>query len=47
MKEHSVSIEIARKKIEDLKEDTWKDFNHEWLNPDNAVLGSYWRGYSS
>ena len=38
MKEHSVSIEIARKKIEELKEDTWKDFNNEWLNPDNDVV---------
>ena len=37
MKEHNVSIQIARKKIEELKEDTWKDFNHEWLNPDNGV----------
>jgi hypothetical protein len=37
MKEHNVSIEIARKKIEELKEETWKDFNGEWLNPDNAV----------
>ncbi|RLM79302.1 beta-sesquiphellandrene synthase-like [Panicum miliaceum] len=37
MKEHNVSIEIARKKIHELKEDTWKDFNHEWLNPDHGV----------
>ena len=37
MKEHSVSMEIARKKIAELKEDTWKDFNREWLNPDNSV----------
>jgi len=37
MKEHSVSIQIARKKIEELKEDTWKDFNLEWLNPNNEV----------
>ncbi|RCV06299.1 hypothetical protein SETIT_1G151900v2 [Setaria italica] len=40
MKEHNVSIEIARKKIEELKEETWKYFNGEWLNPDNAVPSS-------
>ncbi|CAN6231561.1 unnamed protein product [Urochloa humidicola] len=37
MKEHNVSLEIARKKIEELKEETWKDINEEWLNTDNAV----------
>ncbi|KAF0935077.1 hypothetical protein E2562_030010 [Oryza meyeriana var. granulata] len=36
MKQHNVSIEIARLKIEELKEEHWKDFNDEWLSPDNA-----------
>ncbi|XP_062201539.1 alpha-terpineol synthase, chloroplastic-like isoform X3 [Phragmites australis] len=36
MTEHNVTIEVARKKIEELKEESWKDFNGEWLNPDNA-----------
>ncbi|CAL4896107.1 unnamed protein product [Urochloa decumbens] len=36
MKEHNVSIEVACEKIHDLKEESWKDFNSEWLNPDNA-----------
>ncbi|WVZ95807.1 LOW QUALITY PROTEIN: hypothetical protein U9M48_041523 [Paspalum notatum var. saurae] len=36
MKEHNVSIEVAREKIQILKEESWKDFNGEWLNPDNA-----------
>ncbi|XP_062200557.1 alpha-terpineol synthase, chloroplastic-like [Phragmites australis] len=36
MTEHNVSIEVARKKIQELKEESWKDFNGEWLNPDNA-----------
>ncbi|KAJ1261197.1 hypothetical protein BS78_09G009500 [Paspalum vaginatum] len=36
MKEHNVSIEVAREKIQILKEKSWKDFNSEWLNLDNA-----------
>ena len=36
MKEHNVSIEVAREQIHVLKEDSWKDFNSEWLNPDNT-----------
>ncbi|GJN21020.1 hypothetical protein PR202_gb08465 [Eleusine coracana subsp. coracana] len=36
MKEHNVSIETAREKIQELKEETWKDFNAEWLNPENS-----------
>uniref|UniRef100_A0A8R7TPT4 Uncharacterized protein n=1 Tax=Triticum urartu TaxID=4572 RepID=A0A8R7TPT4_TRIUA len=33
MKQHNVSIEIARHKIQELKEESWKDFNGEWLEP--------------
>jgi hypothetical protein len=36
MKEHNVSIEVAREKINTLKEESWKDFNSEWLNPHNT-----------
>ena len=36
MKEHSVSIEVAREKIHTLKEESWNDFNSEWLNPNNT-----------
>jgi hypothetical protein len=36
MKEHGVSIEVAREKIHTLKEESWKDFNSEWLNPNTA-----------
>ncbi|RLN28275.1 beta-sesquiphellandrene synthase-like isoform X2 [Panicum miliaceum] len=36
MKEHNVSIEVAREKIHTLKEESWKDFNDEWLNPNNT-----------
>ncbi|CAL4910726.1 unnamed protein product [Urochloa decumbens] len=36
MKEHNVSIEVACEKIHALKEESWKDFNSEWLNPDNT-----------
>ncbi|CAL4924943.1 unnamed protein product [Urochloa decumbens] len=35
MKEHSISIESARRKIQDRIEESWKDVNEEWLNPDN------------
>uniref|UniRef100_A0A0D3F4V1 Uncharacterized protein n=1 Tax=Oryza barthii TaxID=65489 RepID=A0A0D3F4V1_9ORYZ len=36
MKQHDVSIEMARFMIEELKEEQWKDFNDEWLDPDSA-----------
>jgi glycerol-3-phosphate O-acyltransferase len=36
MKEHNVSIEEARDKIHTLSEESWKDFNSDWLNPDNT-----------
>jgi hypothetical protein len=36
MKEHNVSIEVAREQIHKLKEESWKDFNSEWLNLDNS-----------
>ncbi|KAL6619823.1 hypothetical protein ACP70R_034962 [Stipagrostis hirtigluma subsp. patula] len=36
MKEHNVSREVAREKIHELKEDSWKDLNDEWLSPDNT-----------
>lgn len=36
MKEHNISIELVYKKINELIEESWKDFNGEWLNPDNA-----------
>ncbi|XP_021302854.1 zingiberene synthase-like isoform X2 [Sorghum bicolor] len=39
MKEHNVSIEIARGQIHVLKEESWKDFNSEWLNRDNNAYG--------
>jgi len=35
MKEHDVSTEVARGQIHVLKEESWKDFNSEWLNTDN------------
>ena len=35
MKENNVSIEVAREQIHVLKEESWKDFNSEWLNPAN------------
>ncbi|KAJ1261198.1 hypothetical protein BS78_09G009600 [Paspalum vaginatum] len=36
MKEHKVSIEVACEKIHLLKEESWTDFNSEWLNPNNV-----------
>ena len=38
MKEHSVSIEVARdvRRYTHWIEDSWKDFNNEWLNPNNV-----------
>ncbi|KAL6864798.1 hypothetical protein ACP4OV_015949 [Aristida adscensionis] len=38
MKEHNVSTEVAREMIYQLHEDSWKDFNDEWLNPDNNAM---------
>ncbi|KAE8780056.1 beta-sesquiphellandrene synthase-like [Hordeum vulgare] len=35
MKQHNVSIKIARQKIQELKEESWKDFNGQWLEPDD------------
>uniref|UniRef100_J3LDB9 Terpene synthase metal-binding domain-containing protein n=1 Tax=Oryza brachyantha TaxID=4533 RepID=J3LDB9_ORYBR len=36
MKEHSIAIEIAREKIHVLIEESWKDFNDEWLDSSNT-----------
>lgn len=36
MMEHNVSMELARKKIKELVEESWKDLNEEWLKTDNA-----------
>ncbi|CAN6358245.1 unnamed protein product [Urochloa humidicola] len=36
MKEHNVSFEVACEKIHALKEESWNDFNSEWLNPENT-----------
>ncbi|KAL6885621.1 hypothetical protein ACP4OV_010400 [Aristida adscensionis] len=36
IKEHNVSFEEAREKIQELKEETWKDLNTGWLDPDNS-----------
>ncbi|WVZ95797.1 hypothetical protein U9M48_041516 [Paspalum notatum var. saurae] len=41
MKEHNVSIEVAREKIHAVKEKSWKDFNAKWLNPDNPIQSRY------
>jgi hypothetical protein len=35
MKQHNVSIQTAREKIWELKEESWKHFNAHWLEPDN------------
>uniref|UniRef100_A0A0D9VFT8 Uncharacterized protein n=1 Tax=Leersia perrieri TaxID=77586 RepID=A0A0D9VFT8_9ORYZ len=35
-KQHNVSMEIARFKIEEQKEEFWKDFNDGWLCPENG-----------
>jgi hypothetical protein len=32
MKEHQVPLEVARVKIQETIDETWKDFNEEWLN---------------
>ncbi|CAL5058392.1 unnamed protein product [Urochloa decumbens] len=37
MKEHGVTVEVAREKIHDMIEETWKDFNEEWLNINNRM----------
>ncbi|WVZ95795.1 hypothetical protein U9M48_041515, partial [Paspalum notatum var. saurae] len=36
MKEHNVSIDVACEKMHIIKEESWKDFNNEWLNPENT-----------
>ncbi|CAL4916673.1 unnamed protein product [Urochloa decumbens] len=36
MKEHKISMESARRKVKDQIEESWKDVNEEWLNPDHA-----------
>lgn len=35
MKEHKVPLEVARVKIKEMIDETWKDFNEEWLNINN------------
>ncbi|KAL6870806.1 hypothetical protein ACP4OV_014654 [Aristida adscensionis] len=35
MKEHKVPVQVAREKIKEMIEETWKDFNEEWLNHNN------------
>lgn len=35
MKQHNVSIQTAREKIWELKEESWKHFNAHWMEPDN------------
>lgn len=35
MKEHKVPLEVARVKIEEMIDETSKDFNEEWLNMNN------------
>ncbi|KAG0533102.1 hypothetical protein BDA96_04G163500 [Sorghum bicolor] len=37
MKEHKVPIHVAREIIQDMIEETWKDFNKEWFNTNNHV----------
>lgn len=37
MKEHKVTIHVAREKIQYTIEETWKDFNKEWLNTNNHM----------
>jgi hypothetical protein len=32
MREHEVPLEVARVKIQEMIDETWKDFNEEWLN---------------
>ncbi|KAF8731742.1 hypothetical protein HU200_015674 [Digitaria exilis] len=36
MEEHNVSTEVACENIHTLKEESWKEFNTEWLNPNNT-----------
>ncbi|KAL6888556.1 hypothetical protein ACP4OV_009582 [Aristida adscensionis] len=36
MKEHNVSMELAKEKIKELIEISWKDLNEEWLKPNKA-----------
>jgi hypothetical protein len=35
MIQHNVSLQTAREKIRELKEESWKVFNAQWLEPDN------------
>ncbi|XP_066331694.1 alpha-terpineol synthase, chloroplastic-like [Miscanthus floridulus] len=37
MKEHKVPVHVARQIIQDMIEETWKDFNEEWFNTNNHV----------
>ncbi|XP_037417171.1 alpha-terpineol synthase, chloroplastic-like [Triticum dicoccoides] len=36
MKQHDVTMKIACQKIQELKEESWKDFNAEWLEYDGG-----------
>ncbi|KAF8728862.1 hypothetical protein HU200_018151 [Digitaria exilis] len=38
MKEHGVTVEVARERIQDMIEETWKDFNQEWLDINSRRL---------
>nr|CAB3495747.1 unnamed protein product [Digitaria exilis] len=38
MKEHGVTVQVAREKIQDMIEETWKDFNQEWLDINSRRL---------
>ena len=37
VKEHKVPLEVARVKIQEMIDETWKDFNEEWFNTNNHV----------
>jgi hypothetical protein len=37
MKEHKVPVHVAREIIQDMIEETWKDFNEEWFNTNNHM----------
>lgn len=37
MKEHNVTIQVAREKIQYTIEETWKDFNEEWLDTNSHM----------
>ena len=36
MKEHNISVALARERIKAMIEESWKDINEEWLKPDRA-----------